>query len=227
MTTSVLLVCADKELALNLQRDLEQVGYQCDWSILPKEVYQRLDQQVYDLALIDRQFAGDASGLVLCRTLREQGKVLPLLLMMSHDSVEDRIACLESGADDYLVQPCSAEMLVQIARPYLQPPASSGSGEFLRFDSLILDIGTRTAIRSGRPISLTTKEYDLLKYLMEHPREALPREKILEKVWGYDFTGASNVIEVYIRYLRLKIEADGEKKLIHTVRGVGYVLRDI
>lgn len=226
MTTSVLLVCADKELALNLQNDFEQVGYQCDWSTHPEEVYRKLDQQFYDLAVIDRQFEGENSGLALCRALRDRGKVLPLLLMMPHDSVADRIACLESGADDYLVKPYSVDVLLQIAQPYLQPPASAGSGEFLRFDSLILDVSTRTAVRSGRPISLTTKEYDLLKYLMEHPREVLPREKILEKVWGYDFTGASNVIEVYIRYLRLKIEVDGEKKLIHTVRGVGYVLRD-
>jgi OmpR family response regulator NblR len=224
--TTVLLVCADKELALNLKQDFEQVGHQCDWSTHPEEVYRQLDRQSYDLAVIDRQYAGETSGLELCRGLRDRGKVLPLFLMMNHDSVEDRIACLESGADDYLIKPCSVDMLLQIVQPYLQPPASAGSGEFLRFDSLILDVGTRTATRSGHPISLTTKEYDLLKYLMEHPREVLPREKILEKVWGYDFTGASNVIEVYIRYLRLKVEIDGEKKLIHTVRGIGYVLRD-
>jgi len=106
----------------------------------------------------------------------------------------------------------------------LQPATSSN--EQLRFGELVLDLATRRALRNGRTIDLTMKEYELLKYLMEHPREVLTREQILENVWGYDFLGESNVIEVYIRYLRLKIEDEGEKRLIQTVRGVGYVLRD-
>jgi OmpR family response regulator NblR len=224
MTTSVLLVSADQELAYDLQQDFEHIGYRCYWTTSAEEAHRQLDQQFYDVAVIDRQFSGESSGLKLCRDLREKGKIIPLFLIMNHDSVEDRVGCLESGADDYVIKPFSAELLLRLARPYLQPAASNG--DFLRFDSLILDLGTRTAMRSGRPVSLTTKEYDLLKFLMEHPREVLPREKILEKVWGYDFIGASNVIEVYIRYLRLKIEGDGEKKLIHTIRGVGYALRD-
>ena len=113
---------------------------------------------------------------------------------------------------------------MKLVRLYLQTDALPN--EQLRFGDLILDLTTRRAIRSERPIDLTMKEFELLKYLMEHPREVLTREQILENVWGYDFMGESNVIEVYIRYLRLKIEDDGEKRLIQTVRGVGYVLRE-
>lgn len=113
---------------------------------------------------------------------------------------------------------------MQLVRLYLQP--TDKNTDQLRFSELTLDLATRCAFRSGRTIELTMKEYDLLRYLMEHPREVLTREQILENVWGYDFLGESNVIEVYIRYLRLKIEDEGEKRLIQTVRGVGYVLRE-
>jgi len=143
---------------------------------------------------------------------------------MARDTVDDRVACLESGADDYFLKPYRTETFLQMVRLYLEP--DTGVSEQLRFGELILDLTTRRAIRGGRTIDLTMKEFELLKYLMLHPREVLTREQILENVWGYDFMGESNVIEVYIRYLRLKIEDEGEKRLIQTVRGVGYVLRE-
>jgi OmpR family response regulator NblR len=144
---------------------------------------------------------------------------------MARDTIDDRVACLEAGADDYFLKPYRAETFLQMVRLYLEPKA--GVTEQLRFGELILDLTTRRAIRNGRTIDLTMKEFELLKYLMMHPREVLTREQILENVWGYDFMGESNVIEVYIRYLRLKIEDEGEKRLIQTVRGVGYVLREM
>ncbi len=143
---------------------------------------------------------------------------------MARDTVDDRVACLEAGADDYFLKPYRSEDFLNLIRLYLKPDVDTT--EQLRFADLVLDIATRRAIYNGRAIDLTMKEFELLKYLMEHPREVLTREQILENVWGYDFMGESNVIEVYIRYLRLKIEDEGQKRLIQTVRGVGYVLRE-
>jgi two-component system, OmpR family, response regulator NblR len=164
------------------------------------------------------------SGLWFCNRLRSLGNRVPVLLMMARDSVDDRVACLESGADDYFLKPYRTEEFLRLVRLYLQP--DNPTSERLRFGDLMLDLTTRRALRNGRAIDLTMKEFELLKYLMEHPREVLTREQILENVWGYDFVGESNVIEVYIRYLRLKIEDEGEKRLIQTVRGVGYVMRE-
>jgi OmpR family response regulator NblR len=143
---------------------------------------------------------------------------------MARDTVDDRVACLEAGADDYVLKPYRSEEFLQLVRLYLQP--DTPSTEQLRFGELVLDLASRRAIRNDRYIDLTMKEFELLKFLMEHPREVLTREQILENVWGYDFMGESNVIEVYIRYLRLKIEDESGRRLIQTVRGVGYVLRE-
>ena len=152
------------------------------------------------------------------------GTHVPILVLMARDTVDDRVACLEAGADDYFLKPYRTEDFLRLVRLYLHPdPAGT---EQLRFGDLVLDLATRRALRHGRAIDLTMKEFELLKYLIEHPREILTREQILENVWGYDFMGESNVIEVYIRYLRLKLEDEGQKRLIQTVRGVGYVLRE-
>jgi OmpR family response regulator NblR len=164
------------------------------------------------------------SGLALCSNLRAIGARMPVLLLMARDSVDDRVACLQAGADDYFLKPYRSDDFLKLVRLYLQTHVPTN--EQLRFGDLVLDMATRRAIRNERIIDLTMKEFELLKYLMEHPREVLTREQILENVWGYDFVGESNVIEVYIRYLRLKIEDEGEKRLIQTVRGVGYVLRE-
>jgi OmpR family response regulator NblR len=164
------------------------------------------------------------SGLSLCKNFRITGMRSPVLVLMARDTVDDRVACLEAGADDYFLKPYRAEDFLNLVRLYLKPDIDTS--EQLRFGDLILDLATRRAILNGRAIDLTMKEFELLKYLMEHPREVLTREQILENVWGYDFMGESNVIEVYIRYLRLKIEDEGQKRLIQTVRGVGYVLRE-
>jgi OmpR family response regulator NblR len=173
--------------------------------------------------VVDRMLAGE-SGLSFCSRLRSNGVRVPVLMLMARDAVEDRVACLEAGADDYFLKPYRTEEFLKLVRLYLQPDTQSS--EKLRFGDLVLDLASRRALRNGRTIDLTMKEFELLKYLMEHPREVLAREQILENVWGYEFVGESNVIEVYIRYLRLKIEDEGEKRLIQTVRGVGYVLRE-
>lgn len=220
---SILLVETDATLAEEISRDLKEAGYN---PVVGYDAHEGLElARKYQPALIviDRMLAGD-SGLALCNQLRQAKDVTPVLILMARDRVEDRVACLEAGADDYFLKPYrSAEFLRQL-RLYLQPDKSET--EQLRFSDLVLDLTTRKAIRAGRAIDLTMKEFELLKCLMSSPREVLTREQILEQVWGYDFLGESNVIEVYIRYLRLKIEDPTHQRLIQTVRGVGYVLRE-
>jgi two-component system, OmpR family, response regulator NblR len=225
MPRSMILVAAsDAALSTTITFDLEQSGYEILLVHRPDEVLKKTTEIKPDLLIIEEQFA-QGLGLDICKQLRLEGITFPLLVIMNTDTVEDRVACLLAGADDYFVKPYRTDTFVNQIRLYLQP-ANTNQGETLKFDNLVLDLSTREAIRGGQSISLTMKEYDLLKYLLEHPREVLTRDQILENVWGYDFLGESNVIEVYIRYLRLKIEGDGEKKLIYTVRGVGYALRD-
>ena len=219
----VLLIETDAALAHNVSLDLKESGYEPVVAYDATTGLSQADQLQPALIVVDRMLAGE-SGLQLCTQLRRVGNRVPVLLLMARDSVDDRVACLEAGADDYFLKPYRSEDFLQLVRLYLQPDAPGT--EQLRFGDLVLDLSTRRALRNGRVIELTMKEYELLKYLMEHPREVLTRDQILENVWGYDFMGESNVIEVYIRYLRLKIEDEGQKRLIQTVRGVGYVLRE-
>lgn len=219
----VLLIETDETLAQHVSFDLQESGYETAIAHDTSTGMHQVEEFQPSLIVIDRLLAGE-SGLSLCHQLRSQGARMPVLLMMARDSVDDRAAALEAGADDYFLKPYRSEEFLKLVKLYLQP--DKVGSEQLRFGDLSLDLATRRAFRHERAIDLTMKEFDLLKYLMEHPREVLTREQILENVWGYDFMGESNVIEVYIRYLRLKIEDEGEKRLIQTVRGVGYVLRE-
>jgi OmpR family response regulator NblR len=219
----VLLVESNADLAQQIAADLRESGYESAVAASMAIALTQVKATAPALVVVDRMLGGD-SGLRLCSQLRAQGNCVPILLMMARDNLEDRIACLEAGADDYFLKPYRADEFLNLVQMYLQPSALGS--EQLRFGELTLDLASRTAARNGRTIELTMKEFELLKYLMEHSREVMTREQILENVWGYDFMGESNVIEVYIRYLRLKIDGEDEKRLIQTVRGVGYVLRD-
>lgn len=219
----VLLVETDESLAERVSLDLKASGYEPVVVGDPLSGFHRAHELQPALIVIDRMLAGE-SGLSLCSHIRSTGSRVPVVLLMARDTVDDRVACLEAGADDYFLKPYRTEEFLQLVRLYLQPDPSTA--QQLRFGELMLDLNTRRGFRNGRAIDLTMKEFELLKYLMENPREVLTRERILENVWGYGFLGESNVIEVYIRYLRLKIEDEGEKRLIQTVRGVGYVLRE-
>lgn len=223
IATKILLIGANEGQIRQMEADLEEAGFDPIVASTAKQALTLAAQFSPPLIVVDRLLAQD-SGLSLCQSLRHQGVKSPIVLLMARDSLEDRIACLESGADDYFLKPYRSEAFLKIVHLYLQ--AAPPTAENLRFGDLTLDLGSRQASRNGRQIDLTMKEFELLKYLMEHPREVLSREQILENVWGYDFMGESNVIEVYVRYLRLKIDAPQEKRLIQTVRGVGYVLRD-
>jgi OmpR family response regulator NblR len=219
----VLVIETDELLAQHVGTDLRESGYEATIAYNAADGLRQVKALQPALVVIDRMLAGE-SGLSLCSHLRASGARMPVLLLMARDSLEDRVACMQAGADDYFLKPYRSEDFLKLVRLYLQSDVTNN--EQLRFGDLVLDLATRRALRNDRTIDLTMKEFELLKYLMEHPREVLTREQILENVWGYDFMGESNVIEVYIRYLRLKIEDEGEKRLIQTVRGVGYVLRE-
>ena len=220
---SVLVVESDESLSHTMGVDLHEAGYR------PVEVPSlrlglvRARESTPALIVVARRLS-EESGLDLCRQLRSEQNRVPILLMMSHDELSDRIACLDAGADDYFLAPYRSEDFITLVNAYLKPSLASGAQ--LRFADMVLDLTQRHVVRNERVIELTMKEFELLKYLMEHPREVLTRKQILESVWGYDFIGESKVIEVYIRYLRLKLDGENEKRLIQTVRSVGYVLRE-
>jgi two-component system, OmpR family, response regulator MprA len=164
-------------------------------------------------------------GVTVCRRLRERGSRVPVLMLTARETVGDRVAGLDAGADDYLAKPFALEELLARIRALLRRSAPAAD-DLLRFADLELDTGTREVRRGGRPIDLTRTEFHLLELLLRNPRQVLTRSLILERVWGYDFGPTSNSLDVYVGYLRRKTEADGEPRLIHTVRGVGYALRE-
>ena len=222
----VLVVESDQHLAKTISVDLHEAGYSPLTANTLDVGLTYAKERSPALIVVAKRLdeATDEAGLELCRQLRADQNRVPILLMMAHAELGDRIVCLEAGADDYFLAPYRSDDFIRLINTYLKP--SIASGEQLRFADITLDIVQRHVIRNGRVIELTMKEFELLKYLMEHPREVLTRKQILESVWGYDFIGESNVIEVYIRYLRLKIDGENEKRLIQTIRSVGYVLRD-
>ncbi|MEM8675516.1 MAG: response regulator transcription factor [Cyanobacteria bacterium P01_G01_bin.67] len=221
-TNSLILLLTDSNFAEEASRDLQTLGYSTVMETAQAGWHQLSNYQPIML-IIDRSFTGK-SGFDLCRQLRHMGDRLPILMLVEQETVAERVACLESGADDYLLKPYQREKLLEQIGLYLQSEISDP--EQLRFGELVLDLNTRQVIRKNQMISLTMKEFELLKYLMSNPQQVMTREEIIENVWGYDYRGESNVIEVYIRYLRLKIESQNHKRLIQTVRGIGYVLRE-
>ena len=217
-----ILLLTDNIYAQQASVDLQSLGY------LPivqqaENGWQELSSFQPVMIIIDRALTGKF-GHNLCRQLRSTGSRIPVLMLVERETVAERVACLSAGADDYLLKPYHREQLIEQINLYLQP--HDNIREQLRFGELILDLSTRQAIRQEQVIDLTMKEFELLKYLMSNPEQILTREEIIENVWGYDYRGESNVIEVYIRYLRLKMESHHHKRLIQTVRGIGYVLRE-
>jgi two-component system response regulator MprA len=223
MTARILVIEDDEAILKFLRRGLAYEGYQVDTALDGQSgLALSLDNQ-YDLVVLDLMLPG-IDGLEVCRRLRAGGPV-PILILTAKDAVTDRIQGLDIGADDYMTKPFNLDELLARIRALLRR-AQPSRPQVLRFADLSLDTGTRQASRGDRIISLTAKEYELLELFLRHPRQVLTRDMIFDRVWGYDFGGESNIIEVYIRYLRQKLEADDEARLIHTVRGMGYVLRE-
>lgn len=224
MSATILLVEDEEKLAKFVQMELSYEGYEVKVANDGLAGLMTARDVEPDLVILDWMMPG-MSGVEVCRRLRSTGSKVPVILLTAKDGVQDRVEGLDAGADDYVVKPFSIEELLARVRAHLRRNQPS-EDEVLQFDDLSLNRKTREVFRGDRAIELTAKEFDLLDYLLDHPRQVITRDRILEEVWGYDFMGDSNIIEVYIRYLRLKLEAEGEKRLIQTVRGVGYVLRD-
>ena len=224
MTAHILLVEDEVKLARFVEMELGYVGYKVTVEHDGVSGLNVARESQPDLVIVDWMLPG-LSGLEICRRLRTTGDQVPVILLTAKDEVSDRVAGMDAGADDYVVKPFSADDLLARVRAHVRSSEASDP-DLLQFEDLSLHRKTRQVKRKERSIELTTKEFDLLEYLISHPRQVISRDRILESVWGYTFMGDSNIIEVYIRYLRIKLEAEHEKRLIHTVRGVGYVLRE-
>jgi two-component system response regulator MprA len=223
MSEQILIVEDDHGIADTLRRGLIFEGYRAAVAYNGQEALNAARDQMPDLVILDWMLPG-MDGLEVCKRLRAASEV-PILMLTAKDSIADRVEGLDTGADDYLVKPFAFDELLARVRALLRR-AKPAQSEVLRFADLELDTGTRQARRGGETIELTAKEYELLELFLRNPRYVLTRDVIFDRIWGYDFGGESNIIEVYVRYLRRKTEANGLPRLIHTVRGVGYVLRD-
>lgn len=228
MPDRLLVVDDDVKITSFLRRSLALEGYEVVVTNSGSEALRVVAETPPDLMVLDIMMP-DVDGLEVCRRIRAAGEEFPILMLTAKDTISDRVKGLDLGADDYLVKPFALEELLARLRA-LSRRARSGDKEeqsgVLHYVDLKLDTASREAFRGGRKIDLTAKEYELLLLFLNHPRQVLTRDILMEKVWGYDFSGESNVLEVYIGYLRQKLEAGGEPRLIQTVRGVGYVLKE-
>jgi two-component system response regulator MprA len=221
----ILVVDDERAVRESLRRALELEGYEIDLAADGREALGRLEQNGrVDAVILDVLMPG-LDGLEVCRRLRRSGSRVPVLMLTARDEVENRVAGLDAGADDYVTKPFALEELLARVRALLRR-TSAGAGGVLRFADLELDPGTREVRRGGELIELTRTEFSLLELFLLNPRQVLTRSVIFERVWGYDFGFASNSLDVYIGYLRRKTEAGGRPRLIQTVRGVGYALRE-
>lgn len=224
MKTRVLVIDDDSSITAVLKRGLSYEGFIVDVAATGKEGLDRAREYPPNLVILDVMMPG-LDGLEVCRRLRAADPNLPIILLTAKDGVNDQVMGLETGADDYVVKPFTFEVLLARLRALLRRVEPTGA-EVLRFTDLSLDTGTHTARRGNREIGLTTTEYQLLHEFLRHPRQVLSKEQLVDRVWGYDFDGNYNILEVYVRYLRSKLEAAGEPRLIHTVRGAGYLLKE-
>jgi two-component system, OmpR family, response regulator MprA len=221
---TVLIVDDDVRLLEMLRRTLAYRGYRVAVATDGPDALRQVEATRPDAIILDWLLPG-FDGIEVAARLREAGDDVPILMLTARDAVDDRVAGLDSGADDYLVKPFAPDELLARLRALLRRAPASRSDTPLTFADLRLDPATRETRRGERTFELTPTEFDLLRYLMANPRLVLSRQQLLESVWGYDFEGDDNVLEVYVGYLRRKTEAAGEARLIQTVRGVGYVLR--
>jgi two-component system response regulator MprA len=224
----ILVVEDDPAISSMLRRGLRLEGYAVDVEGTGGGAIEAFFNDKPSLVVLDIMLPG-TSGIEVCRTLRKSGSDVPILMLTARDEISDRVAGLDAGADDYLVKPFAFPELLARIRALLRRQERLGApdqvAETLVVDNLRLDTGSRFAFRGARQIELTTREFDLLHLFMRNPNQVLSRNTIMDRVWGYDFPGESNVLEVYISNLRRHLEADGEPRILMTVRGAGYALR--
>ncbi|MBI4302947.1 MAG: response regulator transcription factor [Chloroflexi bacterium] len=219
----ILVVDDDPEIVGLLRRGLIYEGYEVDTAGDGSEALTKARRKEPDLVILDIMMPG-IDGLEVSKRLRQASDV-PILMLTAKGTIADRVSGLDSGADDYLVKPFAFDELLARVRALLRR-RQPNKAETFHFSDLWLNTATREVKRGDKVIELTAQEFELLELFMRHPRQVLKRDFIYEQVWDYNFGGESNVIEVYVRYLRSKLEADGQPRLIHTVRGVGYVLKE-
>ena len=222
------ILIAEDERDLNdlLKKRLEKQQYSVDACYDGQEALDYLEVTEYAAVILDIMMP-KADGLTVLKSIRKKKKNIPVLLLTAKDSIEDRVIGLDLGADDYLVKPFAFEELLARIRVMIRKSASGGAQtNIIEIADLTVDLNTRKVLRAGNEIELSSKEFSILRYLALNQGIVLSREKIEQNIWNYDYMGSSNVIDVYIRYLRRKIDAPFEKNLIHTVRGAGYVLRE-
>ncbi len=225
MNERILIIEDDQAIVRVLKRSFTYEGYHVETAFDGEDGFKKYQQFRPDVIVLDWMLPG-IDGIEVCDRIRANDDNLPILMLTAKDTTRDRVQGLDAGVDDYLVKPFEIEELNARVRALLRRTKPERS-VILSFNDLQLDMTTRLASRAGRTISLTAKEYDLLELFLRHPKQVLTRDVIFDRVWGYDFGGESNVLDVYIRYLRQKIEEKGEIRLLHTVRGVGYVLREM
>jgi two-component system response regulator MprA len=226
MAKRILVIDDAPKIVDFIRRGLTYEGYIVDVAYDGQSGLDQARREPPDLVMLDVMMPG-LDGIEVCRQLRASpGGDVPILMLTAKDAVSDRVAGLDAGADDYLVKPFAFNELLARIRALLRRRQVPEGDLIVAFADLTLNSTTHEVIRGGRPIALTAKEFDLLELFMRHPRQVLTRDIIYERVWGYDFGGESNIVEVYIRYLRAKLEAGDAPRLLQTVRGVGYALRE-
>jgi two-component system, OmpR family, response regulator MprA len=224
MKAHILVVDDDPRITELLRRILAYEGYSVTIAASGDEALTRTLERPPDLIVLDIMLPG-LNGLEVTQRLRAASDYVPILMLTARDSVADRVAGFEVGADDYLVKPFTPEELLARVKALLRRKLLERH-EVLRYADVELDTGTRLAYRGAREIELSPTEYELLALFLRRPRQVLTRDIIMDRVWGLDFEGSSNVMEVYVGYLRAKLEAEGEPRLIHTIRGIGYVFKE-
>ena len=221
----ILVVEDEEKVASFVRKGLEQSAYTVDVATTGEDALELVSVTDYDAVILDVMLPG-RDGLSVVREMRALGSAVPVLALTARGTLEDRIQGLDSGCDDYLPKPFAFDELLARLRALLRRQTGAVRSPRMEYSGLALDPVTRAVARDGRSIELTNKEYALLELLLRHPGQVYTRTAILESVWGYDFDAGSNVLEVYMNFLRKKIDSTGSKKLLHTVRGVGYVLRE-
>ncbi|MBR0229636.1 MAG: response regulator transcription factor [Clostridia bacterium] len=224
--TKILLVEDEEKLARFVELELKHEGYAVDKAFDGREGLEKAEGGGYDLLLLDIMLPG-LNGLEVLRRLRKAGSSMPVIMLTARDAVMDKVTGLDMGADDYVTKPFSIEeLLARIRASLRKQTAQKQETGLLSCGGLTVDVSRHRVTRDGKDIELTGREFSLLQYFMENKTIVLTRDQLLEKVWGYEYLGETNVVDVYVRYLRGKIDDGFEPKLLQTVRGVGYVLRD-
>lgn len=226
MRSTILIVDDDEKIVSMLRRGLAFEGYEVQTASNGAEGLNKLMDKEPDVVVLDVMMP-QIDGFEVCRRLRAAGSKVPILMLTAKDEVQSRVTGLDTGADDYLVKPFALEELLARVRALLRRKSdlADATDNRLTYEDLILDNDSREVLRDGKRLELTAKEFELLNLFMQNPKRVLSRDLIMDKIWGYDYSGESNVLEVYIAMLRQKTEEHGGKRLIQTIRGAGYILR--